>query len=223
MSKRSNEQGNERGDRGSQGRGDESLSLNNVLRTEENKPSIRKSFIRRMPFSERNSFPRLLALTAAGLLLAALPALAKSKPVPVQTAVIVNTGSTNTFGYTITVSLMPTRFHVISVSNNGRDNNSGSGTLKQMEARVPRLFADLDAAMPLTSLPVRHGMRSASFGTQTFIIYKGQKSPDLNFAAAPRALALKMDINDFVKAYGARNTPKHPGPLLVIKVPATSP
>ena len=159
-------------------------------------------FIRRMPFSERSSLPRFLALAAAGLLLVALPAVAKPKPGAVQTAGIENTGSTNTLGYTIAIS-----------SNYGA--RVSGGLYVPILSRVPkpitdRFFADLNAAMPLTSLPVRHGMRSASFGTQTYITYKGQKSPDLTFASDPRTVALKADIDAITKTLHIGNAPRRP-------------
>lgn len=153
---------------------------------------------------------RLAIVGAAGLLLTALPALAKPKAMPTRTATIVNSGSTNTFGYTIAVSLTGNSYHVTSVSSNGSIRNSETGNHQYLRAEVQRFFSDLDAAMPLTSLPVRHGMRSASFGTQTTIIYKGQKSPDLTFASDPRTTALKADIAAMTDIVHAANAPKRP-------------
>ena len=75
---------------------------------------------------------------------------------------------------------------------------------------VGKLFQDLNAAMPLTSLPVRHGMRSASFGTATYITYRGQKSPDLTFASDPRTVALKADIDSITKTLHVGNAPRRP-------------
>ena len=151
---------------------------------------------------------------AAGLLLAVLPATAKPKAMPktpvLQTAVIENTGSTNTFGYTVTVSLTGNSYHVASVSNNGNIRNSETGNHENLRLEVKRFFSDLDAAMPLTSLPTRHGMRSASFGTRTTITYKGQMSPDLTFASDPRTTALKADIAAMTSIVHAADMPKHP-------------
>ena len=79
-----------------------------------------------------------------------------------------------------------------------------------LKDQVKKLFADLNAAMPLTSLPVRHGMRSASFGTETFITYKGQQSPDLTFASDPRTVALKADIDAITKTLHVGNAPRRP-------------
>ncbi len=159
---------------------------------------------------------RLLVAGAAGLLLTALPVYAKKTPkAPMQTATIQNTGSTNTTGYQIQVSsdgnatlltLVPAKStsHVPLVEKKEK-----LGTYKF----ATKLFQDLDAAMPLTALPVRHGMRSASFGTQTTIIYKGQSSPDLTFASDPRSVALKADIDAITKALHVGNAPRR---LIVI-------
>ncbi len=149
-----------------------------------------------------------LAFGAAGLLLAVLPATAKPKLTSIQTAEINNSGSTNTFGYDIGVS-----------SDGSSAYSAGSALLSKRHfnstkaipaAQIKKLFADLNAAMPLTDLPVRHGMRSASFGTQTYITYKGQKSPDLTFASDPRTAALKTDIDSITKALHVGNVPRRP-------------
>ena len=172
------------------------------------------SFVQRTALtSERSSLPRFLALPAALLLLAALPAGAKPKPAAVQTAVIENTGSTNTLGYQILV------FATGSVGYDYKATKpSGPNSITSIYAktstipkdRAKKLFQDLAAAMPLTSLPVRHGMRSASFGTQTTITYKGQQSPDLTFASDPRTAALKADIDAITKSLHVGNAPRRP-------------
>ena len=163
-----------------------------------------------MPFSERNSFPRLLALTTAGLLLAALPAAAKQKAVPAQVAVIENSGSTNTFGYKVTVTMTKSTYHMSSVSSGGKDISNDSGMPSGVQPLVGQLFTDLNRAMPLTSLPVRRGMRSASFGTETHITYKGQTSPDLTYASDPRTAALKADIDAITKTLHIGDAPRRP-------------
>lgn len=154
---------------------------------------------------------RWLIVGAAGLLLAALPAVAKEtgplKSEIRKAVVIDNTGSTNTTGYKV---------YVLSTGGvwytNGRDISAPGpidGTTLP-KTQVKRLFRDLAAAMPLTSLPVRHGMRSASFGTLTYITYKGQRSPDLTFASDARMAALKADIDQIVKTLHIGNAPRRP-------------
>lgn len=152
---------------------------------------------------------KLVMLGAAGLLLAALPALAKKTPkAPVQTATIENTGSTNTTGYQFTVSSDGSTGAISEAAATGATvvHYYKTGTVKD----ATKLFRDLNAAMPLNGLPMRHGMRSASFGTQTYITYKGQKSPDLTFASDPRTAALKADIDSITKALHVGNAPRRP-------------
>ena len=165
--------------------------------------------IRRMLLSERNSFPRLLALTAAGLLLAALPILSAPAPaLAAPDALIVNTGSTNTTGYRIYVSpsgKVSCKSGAATLST--ETHYTGSAVPK---VQTKQFFKDLTAAMPLTDLPVRHGMRSASFGTETYVTYKGQKSPDLTFASDPRTIALKADIDAITKTLHIGNAPRRP-------------
>ncbi len=154
-------------------------------------------------------------IVAAALLIAALPALAKAphkmkpKAAPSETATIENTGSTNTTGYKITVTQTGNSFHAEAASTGG-DHNSEAGNKEPLRSQVRKLFTDLAAAMPLTSLPVRHGMRSVSFGTSTFITYKGQRSPDLTSGGSPRANALKADIDAITKALHVGNAPRRP-------------
>ena len=143
---------------------------------------------------------RLIGAGIAGLLLGALPALAKTakpKTVPVESAVIENSGSTNTTGYKITVS-------------SGGSAQVDGRTLVVPPAACKKLFADLAAALPLTGLPARRGMRSASFGTSTTITYKGQRSPDLTFGGDPRVAALKADIDAVTQALHVSSRPRRP-------------
>ena len=157
-----------------------------------------------------------IVLGVAGLLFAALPVVAKTpkkaepKATAVQTAVIENTGSTNTSGYTITLTSTGGKYHVASVSNNGNDRNSETGNKEPLGQQVRQFFADLSAAMPLTDLPAGRGMRSASFGTRTFITYQGQRSPDLTFSGDPRTAALKADIAVIATAMRCHNSPRRP-------------
>ncbi len=169
-----------------------------------------------------------IAFGAAGLLLAALPAGAKAAPKPtpkaaaMQTATIENTGSTNTSGYSITLSSSGTKYHVAAVSNGGSERNSETGNREPLGQQVRQFFTDLNAAMPLTGLPAGRGMRSASFGTRTFVTYQGQKSPDLTFSSDPRTAALKADIAVIASAMRCRNAPRRPGLPQPVTPPAAT-
>ena len=64
--------------------------------------------------------------------------------------------------------------------------------------------------MPLAQLPVTHGVKSVSFGTSTYIEYKGQRTPDLSSPADARGRALQADIT----ADRRRSAPEeHAAPL----------
>ena len=196
-----------------QERGNEFLSLlNSSFGRNRGGLNVQRSFVRRTTLtSERSLLPRFLALTAVGPLLIALSASARSAPV--QTAVIENTGSTNTTGYRVTVSSDGSASMVMDSPRIVSQSEQATAVVQYKHRTVKaatKLFQDLKDAMPLTSLPVRHGMRSASFGTATYITYKGQKSPDLTFASDPRIVALKADIDQITKALHVGNAPRRP-------------
>ncbi len=198
-------------------RGNKFLSLNNVLRTMKSS-NAGLSLIRRMPFSERNLFPRF-ALCAV-LLLAALPATAQQSrkttlktPFVHQQARIVNTGSTNTRGYAIMLEqtdLHGVGFEVRDLDTGADEEKFDSKLGHKLLLINNKFFHDLAAAMPLTSLPVHHGMRSASFGTRTTVTYKGQTSPDLTFASDPKSALLKADIDAITGILHVGNAPRRP-------------
>ncbi len=154
-------------------------------------------------------FPRLaLAFSFTGLVFIALPLLAKSPKTTLKMATIENTGSTNTRGY----GLFVYSNGQVAVGGLSRQDSSlpepHSPRISQLVAS--KFFHDLAAAMPLTKLTVRHGMRSASFGTSTYVTYKGQRSPDLTFGGDAPANALKADIDAITKALHVGNMPRRP-------------
>ena len=150
-----------------------------------------------------------LILAALGLLPSALPAGAKPQTPAVRTAVIENTGSTNTRGYRITVSAAGAADWIATERRGG----VVTGKAQQATLSAPlakRLFHDLDAARPLAGLKVNHGVRSASFGTQTFVTYKNQRTPDLTFGGDAHATALKADVGAITQALHITNAPRRP-------------
>jgi hypothetical protein len=99
-------------------------------------------------------------------------------------AEIVNSGSTNTSGY------------VVRVSRSGSAAVQLQGQSGERDATVPaelaaRFFAAIDAAEPLSAMPVARCMKSASFGYVLRVRYKGATTPDLTCPAndAVRELA----------------------------------
>ena len=159
---------------------------------------------------------KFYCLAAAGIVLAALPVWAGSpsktapKAIPAETATIENSGSTNTTGYQIIVAS--------NGSASYREAANGASPPEQPKPRVQalskstisKLFADLAAAGPLASLPARHGMRSVSFGTETYVTYKGQRSPDLTFPASPQAQAVHDDVMAITRTLHVANQPRFP-------------
>lgn len=122
-------------------------------------------------------------------------------------ALIENSGSTNTSGYMIYVS--PSGRAQFATYGGSTSTDVHFTTAKLGKEQVNSLFHSLAAAMPLSSLPAGHGMRSVSFGTRTFVTYRGQTSPDLTFAGDPRVVALKSDVAAIADALHLRNLPRH--------------
>lgn len=88
-----------------------------------------------------------------------------------QPAVIVNSGSTNTCKYRI--SVLPSGKATYTVCN-----KKGAGEIKVNTAT--KFFNDISAAKPLSKLPYKPCVKSVSFGTSTQVRYQGQESPDVS-------------------------------------------
>jgi len=155
----------------------------------------------------------LLYLSCAGLLLAALPLMAKPLPTKAvdDTVTIENSGSTNTTGYQIVVDPKGQASYRVTGAQPSAQNDLSKAHAQAIPKELAaKFFKDLSAAGPLSALPVRHGMRSASFGTRTSILYKGQQSPDLTFGGNENANALKADITEIIQTLHVSNTPRRP-------------
>ena len=114
-----------------------------------------------------------------------------------KTAVIRDSGSTNRAGYNITVEETGAAMYV----SQPRPAQAARGA-QAVEKRISipsklaqSLFADLSAAGPLSSLPVVHCAKSASFGSVLTIEYGGEHTPDLSCPDGGDA-RLKALIND---------------------------
>ncbi|HLH42070.1 MAG TPA: hypothetical protein VKV74_03715 [Bryobacteraceae bacterium] len=145
--------------------------------------------------------PREIALSA-GVLLGAACLFAASGP-----AVILNSGSTNTAGFRLTIEKsgnaefapMPRKYGPQSPGS------TESARYKLPDAVVRRFYSDLEAARPLGNLPRTRCMKSASFGTNTIIQFGGEETPDLSCpnASDARTQALMRDIReieDFIRS-----------------------
>ena len=97
--------------------------------------------------------------------------------------IVEDTGSTNFSGYRIVIDSSG----VVNVMPHGRVSINviyPKGQYKVPMQTVKELMNDLDAVIPLSSLKSAVCARSASFGTSTFVTYKGQISPDIKCLAS---------------------------------------
>ena len=125
------------------------------------------------------------------LLAVALTMKAQSTP---QQATIIDTGSTNRPGITMTV------------------HESGAAEVQPRDAEArktnidahlaARLFDDVRSAGPLSALPKPHCFKSVSFGSSLYLEVNGERSPDLNCPAPPdsKLAALQKDVRDLMDA-----------------------
>jgi hypothetical protein len=92
-------------------------------------------------------------------------------PIPKGAAVILDTGSTNSTGYRIVIQ-----------SNGFAEYVSGQtrATAHVSLDVASKFFADMQAAMPLSHVRIEPCMKSASFGSMTFLWWRGQRSPDIS-------------------------------------------
>ncbi|MHC5676964.1 hypothetical protein [Nostoc sp.] len=109
-------------------------------------------------------------LLATPLCVFSLKTLAQT-PIIQEPGVIINSGSTNTCQYIIRV--LPSGKATYTVCN-----RKGAGEIKVNTAM--KFFNDISAAQPLSKLPYKPCVKSASFGTSTEVSYQGKKSPDIS-------------------------------------------
>lgn len=128
-----------------------------------------------------------------------------------DTAVIVNSGSTNMSGYKITIasdgngSMTP--------QNRGGTPTGQPKTFTIPAASASRFFGDLAAARA-AKLATEPCMKSASFGSTTHVTWQGWTSPDLDCPPqGPASSALVKDVDEIRKASGAAALPLKSVPL----------
>jgi hypothetical protein len=98
-------------------------------------------------------------------------AVSMTRAAAVQSATIINSGSTNTCPYRI------------DVQDNGHVNYQvcdRSGHQEISPSLAAQFFNDLNVAAPLNELPFIRCQKSISFGSTTVISYAGTRSPDLS-------------------------------------------
>lgn len=124
-----------------------------------------------------------------------------------DTAVIVNSGSTNTYGYTIAVGSDGKATLTLQERGGAATGTPKSFTLPA--ATAARFFADLAAARKgnVASVPC---MKSASFGTSTNVTWQGWVSPDISCPPdGALSSALVTDVDAIRRAAGVGQLPLH--------------
>ena len=119
-----------------------------------------------------------------------------------QTVTIVNSGSTNTAGYQIAVDQSG------KADYQSQPSAGKAAAPKTVSKTVPQslasaLYADVDAARPLSSLPARTCAKSASFGARLTVRFGAEESPDLSCGDGgnEKLRALIRDTNAVVKLF----------------------
>jgi hypothetical protein len=137
----------------------------------------------------------LLAALAIGTLVAA------ATP---DSAVIVNSGSTNTYGYSIAVS--SDGKGSVTIENRGTASSTPKPFTVSAET-ASRFFSDLAAARKGNAVTVPC-MKSASFGTSEHVKWQGWVSPDLSCPPKDSlGNALVKDVSEIRQAAGVSASP----------------
>jgi len=131
---------------------------------------------------------------------------------PTDTAVIVNSGSTNSYGYTIQVASDGKGSLTLKQRSGATAGTPKSFTLSA--ATTARFFADLAAARK-GNAKAASCIKSASFGSSTHVTWQGWQSPDLSCPAADSlGDALVHDIDAIRQAAGISELPlRGAGPI----------
>lgn len=120
-----------------------------------------------------------------------------------ETVRIVNSGSSNTAGYTIdlqedgTVSwTVADRPHSILSTTAPSPTNM---TSQISIALTNAVFRSVKQASPLNQFPIHFCIKSVSFGTMLHVIYHGEQSPDLNCPLEDaRLVALNKAVREVI-------------------------
>jgi hypothetical protein len=142
---------------------------------------------------EAPAFAIALTLCMAGSVMAA------------DSAVIVNSGSTNTAGFRISVNPSGDAEYTVTPRRSGPKSGEKPAPATQhiSDGLAKRLFSDLEAAQPLASLPQPRCAKSASFGTRLTIEFGDSETPDLSCGDADNAKlrALIQDATEVVAMF----------------------
>jgi predicted heme/steroid binding protein len=110
---------------------------------------------------------------------------------------IVNSGSTNTPGYTIIIEhngsvhyyIAPRRVQVINVNGAAQQPSWTNGTAQLSHKTTKDLYSQIKRCEPFNKLPVEQCAKSVSFGFTLTLIYNGEATPDLTCPTNNKNLA----------------------------------
>jgi hypothetical protein len=148
-----------------------------------------------------------LTASLAALLVAVGPATG-IESMNAKAVVIENSGSTNTIGFRVRIS---PDGHAAYVSG------AGAGEVLLPHALFHRLRRDVERGSPLADLPVPACMKSASFGTKTYLAVGSDRSPDLSCPASGRVQALEDDVAAVVGVLKIGNVARSQGTPLPVE------
>jgi hypothetical protein len=132
---------------------------------------------------------------AIGVVLAAIVLQAAA-----DTAVILNSGSTNRAGFRIEVE----RSGQAEFTSTPRRGQAAEQVRRKVpDALIQRFYADLEAAQPLSALSAEHCAKSVSFGTTTTVEVGSERTPDISCPNArdPNTKALMRDVDEIVQLF----------------------
>ncbi|MBV9718514.1 MAG: hypothetical protein JOZ77_04300 [Candidatus Eremiobacteraeota bacterium] len=128
---------------------------------------------------------------------------------PADRAVIVNSGSTNAYGYTISVSSDGKAS--VTLQNKGGAAASAAKAFTVPAATAARFFRDLAAARKANTATAPC-MKSVSFGSSTHVTWQGWTSPDLTCPPQDNVgQALVNDVDAIRKAGAISESPLRSG------------
>jgi hypothetical protein len=127
----------------------------------------------------------LLAIAALAAAVVALPALASARQL--DGATIVNSGSTNSAGFRLDVRSDGSATFTVD----GRTPESRT----VLPVSVALFIKNLKASLPLSPGKSEGCVKSASFGTSTFVIYHGHRSGDISCGTSLKERTLMSDVN----------------------------
>jgi hypothetical protein len=132
-------------------------------------------------------------------------------PASAQQALVIDSGSTNRPGMTITVDA--------TGSVTAQPRNGESKPLNVDPQLCQALMKDIKAAGQLSTLPEHHCAKSVSFGSSLYVETNGDRSPDLGCANPPdpRMAALQKDANAILQAVRAQVGPTRVRPVRPLK------